>query len=432
MKKFLIVLFFTFLSSHSVFCQWFEIYSENMDQGCYYPDPQTFSFLDTSSVMISNSREDCSSTTTAYYYINRTRNSFQSMQHIAGCGDHGYLYNFKMASLDTMFVQDNCYPYLGSKKTVNGGLTWQSIPYSIPSRFGFVNGNLGFGFLGDSLLRYSDDSLTFLRTISGYDLSSAYLCFFDSLKWLVMIPVNSGTNEIAVILRTTNAGLTFHPIVIDSAEQFILPANFHNENIAFIKTSSGYPYKTTDAGLTWVRLPIDSTKRGLDFVTENHAYKTGGDGSTYIIYYSSFDSGVTWDSLIIPHNMHGGGHFRMINDSVGFMLIVDNQALTFEVWKTYNNGGLAIGINTIQSKNTFKIFPNPTKGILNFQLPLSFNNTKNVRIRLYDCLGKCLNEEIVEYSTTINTFDLSEYSSGVYTISLSDDKQHFTGKIVVQ
>ena len=144
-------------------------------------------------------------------------------------------------------------------------LTWQSIPYSIPSRFGFVNGNLGFGFLGDSLLRYSDDSLTFLRTISGYDLSSAYLCFFDSLKWLVMVPVNSGTNEIAVILRTTNAGLTFHPIVIDSAEQFILPANFHNENIAFIKTSSGYPYKTTDAGLTWVRLPIDSTKRGLDF-----------------------------------------------------------------------------------------------------------------------------------------------------------------------
>lgn len=75
------------------------------------------------------------------------------------------------------------------------------------------------------------------------------------------------------------------------------------------------------------------------------------------------------------------------------------------------------------NKNTLKIYPNPTTGIVNFNLD------ENTTIFIYNILGKEL--LTVKKESGMQNIDLSNYSKGVYFLKLINEKgESMTKKII--
>ncbi len=71
----------------------------------------------------------------------------------------------------------------------------------------------------------------------------------------------------------------------------------------------------------------------------------------------------------------------------------------------------SVGINDISSKNTFKIYPNPSNGILNIESDVLKNT--NFSIVVFDAMGKC----VYTFKNT-STINLSDLRDGLYSITI--------------
>ena len=95
-----------------------------------------------------------------------------------------------------------------------------------------------------------------------------------------------------------------------------------------------------------------------------------------------------------------------------------------QIESTYNQSffdqGLLLASTNFETRNT-KIYPNPTKGIINIE------NKNLENIILYDITGKLIH--VFEPKSQI---DLSEFSKGLYILKLISDNKTIINKIVVE
>ena len=91
------------------------------------------------------------------------------------------------------------------------------------------------------------------------------------------------------------------------------------------------------------------------------------------------------------------------------------------------------GINEdIEFAKSIKIYPNPTQGLLNIEIPNDFNK---VDISIFSIHGKrMLNSKIdnINSKKLIHNLDISSFSKGIYYIKISDTEQITTGKIILK
>lgn len=80
------------------------------------------------------------------------------------------------------------------------------------------------------------------------------------------------------------------------------------------------------------------------------------------------------------------------------------------------------GLNT-SDFNNFKIYPNPTNGN-----KIYFNLTKDVKVSIYNLLGKLIQKENVNANS--NSIDISTLSKGMYIIKINSKNQFITKKII--
>jgi hypothetical protein len=99
-------------------------------------------------------------------------------------------------------------------------------------------------------------------------------------------------------------------------------------------------------------------------------------------------------------------------------------------------GGLAVtkyfsytvGSNcTLSTDNTIlqqsvKIFPNPTKNILNISSPIK----PITKVQIYSVIGK----KILEFNRNLEKLNIEELSSGLYLMKISSDESNYTIKII--
>ena len=92
--------------------------------------------------------------------------------------------------------------------------------------------------------------------------------------------------------------------------------------------------------------------------------------------------------------------------------------------KTDANGYVA-GIDDYQSMNNrISAYPNPTTGLVNFQIPPQFGRIKTLEI--FDCFGQLQIEKLDDFSD----IDISSLMSGLYFIVLTNsDNKRLTSKI---
>ncbi len=92
---------------------------------------------------------------------------------------------------------------------------------------------------------------------------------------------------------------------------------------------------------------------------------------------------------------------------------------------TLNVGGV-LGINEARLLN-FSMFPNPSDGKVILQLP---SGTNQAKVNMYDYLGKSLIKKTI--SSSDNTIDISNLSSGIYFIRVETDTKIGTKKLVIR
>lgn len=84
----------------------------------------------------------------------------------------------------------------------------------------------------------------------------------------------------------------------------------------------------------------------------------------------------------------------------------------------------ATTIDELQGKN-ISVFPNPSTGI--FDIDLNFSNPNSMRVIVYDVIGK----EVMSLENS-SRIDLSDFTNGIYTLSISlDNKKPFYKKVVL-
>jgi len=76
--------------------------------------------------------------------------------------------------------------------------------------------------------------------------------------------------------------------------------------------------------------------------------------------------------------------------------------------------------------HVIKIYPNPVKGLLNIEIPLT--NDQKVFIRFYNLNGKMLMEKIINNQNTI--IDLNEQPAGTYILSVIIGNKRKEWKII--
>ena len=125
-----------------------------------------------------------------------------------------------------------------------------------------------------------------------------------------------------------------------------------------------------------------------------------------------------------PNDSPGNPEFVLsvrTNDGDGIEPIDALQSL-------FNNEGNCplVNVEAIESfKSHFTIFPNPASG----QVQLTSSYSAAVQLRLWDQLGKTIFHDQINHNLSI---DVSQFSSGLYTVQIIGGKRSFTSKLVVQ
>jgi uncharacterized repeat protein (TIGR03803 family) len=85
--------------------------------------------------------------------------------------------------------------------------------------------------------------------------------------------------------------------------------------------------------------------------------------------------------------------------------------------------GLLTGINELEKENLFSIYPNPSNGIINLK---SSNEIKSIEV--YNNIGILISKPELKLN---NQIDLSSLSKGMYFLKVSDGKQYYTEKVII-
>ncbi len=112
--------------------------------------------------------------------------------------------------------------------------------------------------------------------------------------------------------------------------------------------------------------------------------------------------------------------------------------ISADTWTTPGNDGECgpprIGINLdslnkANSKLAFNVFPNPAKDKVN----LSYSGGNNIFITIYNTLGETVYN--MNFKNESGNYELEiplHYASGLYVLSLEDDNNNMTDKIIIE
>jgi hypothetical protein len=86
------------------------------------------------------------------------------------------------------------------------------------------------------------------------------------------------------------------------------------------------------------------------------------------------------------------------------------------------------GIKVMNHSAGIKLYPNPTEDVLHFEMQYNFSGT----IKITDALGKVMYLHNTERSTSDFSIDISNFSSGLYFVSFSNEYGVFNNKFLKQ
>jgi len=129
-----------------------------------------------------------------------------------------------------------------------------------------------------------------------------------------------------------------------------------------------------------------------------------------------------------PVEDEGGYYVRQTYDK-GFIICgLYESPVNFYLVKTDSIGNLITNINEIKNKENYSIYPNPTQNKIN----LIFKNEAEYSISILTLNGQLIfkTQILEDEATSINSIDVSNFSNGIYFITILSNNFTVTKKII--
>ena len=361
-------------------------------------------------------------------------------------------------------------------RTTDGGSSWTAS--TVYSGYNYM----AVYFTGDNTGYVTGSNGKIIKTNNGTIWGTQISSATSDLRAITFI--NANTGFIAgdnVMLKTTNAGTNWDYALVDHrGANYYYSIDFVNANTGY---SCGYTdgigllVKSTDGGnsWSWQSLPSGLTElRGVKFKDANTGVAVGNNGK--IIRTSN--GGTNWvfancsntemfysvscganAPFYVTYNWYAVGAsgkiFKSTDNGANFYQLTSGvTASLYEVecvskdtvyicgsggtiLRSYNGGGSFVGIQNVNNEipSEFSLsqnYPNPFNPVtkISFAVP----QASNVKITVYDALGKVVRTLIDEYTAAGSyTLDLeaNDLSGGIYFCRMEAGSFNYTRRMVL-
>ncbi len=298
-------------------------------------------------------------------------------------------------------------------KTVNGGLNWVdktptnlSVGYGVSDVF-FTDVNTGFVGIGDVICKTIDGGNNWTTTTLTPYNSPNEIDFYDANNGI--LGAWDGTFAYkGIIYTTTNGGVSWDSLDLNSNYTFITDVDYTNNNTAYALTDDAWTetqkiYKTIDNAQTWDTLFLGFLLDSLDaandmhFINDTLGYLSTEKGYIFI----TNDGGLNWSQE------HFETPYLDIIAYNGSNIFVGGPLSTL-VTKSLST---ALKESSLRFEN--KMYPNPVNrsGIVYFEKPI-FG-----LLQITDLSGRLIKEEQLKNESTFN-LSSTNISPGIYMLTL--------------
>ncbi len=91
-----------------------------------------------------------------------------------------------------------------------------------------------------------------------------------------------------------------------------------------------------------------------------------------------------------------------------------------------------ISEETRQANNSLIIYANPNKGSFSLKIPDDFKNEQKLTLNIFDNNGKLIRQQFLNMNDEHPILDVYGEAKGVYTVTLSNTRKRYNGKMIVQ
>lgn len=360
-------------------------------------------------------------------------------------------------------------------KTTDGGITWQKKNSGTTQNLGkiqFPTSNIGYVIAANGkLLKTINGGETWTVIELGSNVILNYIsCVNENLIFLSCL--DSNTNSF--LLKSSDGGNSWEAVVGSDSQVKFYDVQFFNEQIGYA-TSSYNPYnnlnkilKTQDGGKNWVEIiepyysPFNFINKDTGFYYTNGFYKTTDGGNNFIkLGYGSIhnltnifaiNENTVW-GIYNEQTMCGCGQRGLVrmtySSENGYKeYLQDQNAYMSSIYFSNEKLGYAVGVENAKAKvwkntkadetldtkenelkNSISIYPNPVSDKIT--ISLSNQASKESFVSLVDMTGKVVYSQNVNNTNKI-TIDVRGFSKGNYILTIQNQKQNHSQKIVIK
>jgi len=361
-------------------------------------------------------------------------------------------------------------------KTTNGGATWQQKNSGTTQNLGkvkFPTSDIGYVIeAGGKLLKTTDGGETWLSipiTIENINSIYSLSCVNENLIFLSCTDSNSNS----ILLKSSNGGSSWEKVIGNDIQAKFYDIQFFNEEIGYA-TSNYISYnnlnkilKTQDGGKNWMEIietyysPFNFVNKDIGFYYTNGFYKTTDGGNNFVrLGYGSIhnitsifaiNENTVW-GIFEEQTMCGCGERGLVrmtytpekgyqeyqqnhsayfssvffsNEKLGYAVgIHDSKA---KVWKN-TQADLTLNAKENEIKNPISVFPNPTSDKINVTINNKFS--QEFTISMSDMTGKRVYHQNFKNKNEL-TIDVRSFAKGNYILTIQNQKQNYSQKIII-
>lgn len=309
-------------------------------------------------------------------------------------------------------------------KTSNGGANW------------IVIRNLSSGVSYDALFFLNSETgwiagnqQRILKTTNGGDSVITIPSFIGNIRDIYFKDSLNGVlcGEGGTVFKTTNGGFNWYEPAINlhgNLYNFLKLSRVNNQYLWMVGNLSAV-YRSTNFGNNWDSISFIS---GADetYCSFFSSVNTGWVGGTFGRLFKTTDSGFTWRRDNTGASTAFMRSIYFLNDNTGWLCGGGGR-----MQKTTTGGEPLVNISNqeIEVTKDFKLYQNyPNPFNPETKIPIYLNSNGNVRIEVFNSLGKKEDEIVNEYLAAGYhefIFNAEKHSSGLYYYRLSFNNKYF-------
>lgn len=360
-----------------------------------------------------------------YYHFNfgwsGSGNGYYSLQDVNG-------FNSQQGMVRNIYPIDPAYPYIASGHTdlvtyvgsfTDGSSPAEDYPSGMDASWLISpqNETDSVTSVTISFIEFNTASSDILRVYDGGDESADLLGEFSGSS--LPSDMTSSGNQLYITFSSTSTGEGFKAEYTSQLPIWCTSQVF-SDPYGTISDGSMNFYYANYTSCVYNLLHPEAVRYSLDFTA-----MATEEGNDKIMVYN----GAT-GSLIGEYSGHTLPDPIVVETNAMLLMWSTNSTVRDEGWSIdYSIDGVGFKETTLEN---LSIYPNPTTGTLN----IKFDTEKqhNIQVKLVSVSGQVIfSEEMDEVSGQYNnSFDISNYSKGIYLLSIISDKSKIDRKIVLK